>query len=83
MPGLDQTGPESEGPLTGKKLGRCTNNGNGRQGLKDDQADNIENLPRGKGAGRGLGRRGSGRGRGDGQGSGRGPGRKNRLRGGQ
>ncbi|MFO7573564.1 MAG: DUF5320 domain-containing protein [Bacteroidales bacterium] len=83
MPGLDRTGPESEGPMTGRKLGRCANHENGRQGLKDDQADNIENLPPGKGAGRSLGRKGGGRGRKAGPGGGRGLGRKNRLRGGQ
>jgi hypothetical protein len=83
MPGFDRTGPEGEGPMTGRKLGRCTNYGNGKQGLKDNQADDIENLPQGRGAGRGLGRRGGGRGRGAGPGGGRGLGRQNRFRGDQ
>ncbi len=25
MPGLNQTGPMGEGPMTGRKMGRCTN----------------------------------------------------------
>ncbi len=83
MPGFDRTGPEGEGPMTGRKLGRCTNYGKGRQGLNDDQADDNENLAPGRGAGRGLGRRGGGPGRGAGQGRGRGTGLQNRFRGGQ
>ncbi|MDX9928591.1 MAG: DUF5320 domain-containing protein [Bacteroidales bacterium] len=83
MPGFDQTGPEGKGPMTGRRLGRCTNYGE-KSGSKDKESNNdIENLPPGRGAGRGSG---PGRGRGaggGGRGRGRGTGLQNRFRGGQ
>ena len=76
MPGFNQTGPDGQGPMTGRKMGRCTNYGanlkNQNVTPSDDQIkDQPENF-----AGRGLG---FGRGRG---GKGRGLGRQNRFRGG-
>lgn len=82
MPGFNQKGPMDEGPMTGRKMGKCTNFG-------ADQRENIEDSSlevgqgRGLGLRRGLGRacyglgRGAGRGRGLGQGArmGRGAGR--------
>ncbi len=53
MPGFDRTGPEGEGPMTGRKQGRCTGN-----------AERQQPEGRGLGLGRGRGRRGSGRGEG-------------------
>ncbi len=76
MPNFNQTGPMGQGPMTGRRMGRCTNN---RANLKKDDASTpenpIENQPlfqRGLGAGLGLGRGGRGRG----------IGRQNRFRGG-
>ncbi|MFO8235777.1 MAG: DUF5320 domain-containing protein [Bacteroidales bacterium] len=56
MPGFDRTGPEGQGPMTGRKLGRCNPNA-------PENTDNVNErtLP-----GRGLGlaqRRGRGAGR--------------------
>jgi Family of unknown function (DUF5320) len=78
MPGFNQTGPMGQGPMTGHKMGRCTNYGRNFEKTENtspnEQNDNSpENLP---GRGFGLRRAGSGRGRG------RGMGRQNRLRGG-
>ena len=58
MPGLDRTGPQGDGPMTGRGMGRC--NPDNRD--SDDQG-------RGRGFGRGFGRgnrRGQGRGFGNG-----------------
>lgn len=80
MPGLNRRGPMGQGPMTGRKMGRCTNFGEGRK--KDALPEKNENdteLPddfpgRGYGFGRGfrfgrrwgfgLGRGGRGRGMG-------------------
>jgi len=59
MPGLDKTGPNGQGPMTGRKMGTCGENTN------DNQQNNLP-IGRGQGGiGRGLGR-GGGRGRGRG-----------------
>jgi len=77
MPGLDQTGPVGQGPMTGWKRGRCTNF-DAAQKNQDSPANetpnenSLENS-----SGRGLGRGRGGRGRG-----GLGMGRQNRFRGG-
>jgi Family of unknown function (DUF5320) len=78
MPGFDQKGPEGKGPMTGRRMGRCTNYG--RNVNKTESASSNEqnvnpqeNLP---GRGFGPGMRKTGRGRA------RGLGRQNRLRGG-
>lgn len=75
MPGLDQTGPEGRGALTGRRLGRCTNYGAGSGKQESFQTSVDPNIPavwgRGRGCGRGRGRRaGTGRGYGRGRGTG-------------
>lgn len=80
MPGFDQTGPEGQGPMTGRRMGRCINYGRNLKKTENtssnEQNDNSsEKLP-GRGFGFGFRRVGLGRGRG------RGIGRQNRLRGG-
>jgi hypothetical protein len=69
MPGFNQTGPMGQGPMTGRKMGRCSNLGTNPQNQSAESKDNaIENMPenfreRGFGFGRGRGRRGFGMGR--------------------
>jgi hypothetical protein len=47
MPNFDQTGPMSEGPMTGRKMGKCSQN----------ESEKPNFLGRGRqGKGRGLGR---------------------------
>ncbi len=56
MPGRDKTGPEGNGPLTGRRLGPC-----------NDKENNEDTTRYGNGRGRGrgiFGRRSGGRGRG-------------------
>lgn len=69
MPGFNQTGPIGQGPMTGRKMGRCTNL---RTSLKDQTTESNENanenIPdniqeRGFGFRRGRGGRGFGMGR--------------------
>ena len=55
MPGLNKTGPNGEGPMTGRRMGTCTGNAGSEQ----------PNVPQ-AGFGRGLGRGGGGCGRGRG-----------------
>lgn len=83
MPGLNQTGPKGQGPMTGRRMGCC---GNAGANLTAQTAETSENthdkLPeivQEKGLGFGQGR-GSGRGR---WGRFWGMGRQNRFRGGQ
>jgi len=57
MPGRDKTGPEGNGPLTGRKLGQCNDKENNDDNTRDEY---------GRGRGRGIfgrrrGRRGRGR----------------------
>jgi predicted DNA-binding protein (UPF0251 family) len=73
MPGFDRTGPQGEGPLTGRRRGHCA---------RDEKDQSQDEQPgrgpggRGRGPGRGPGRgRGAGRGPGPGAGRGRGRGR--------
>ncbi len=40
MPGFNQTGPMGQGPMTGRRMGRCTNFG---ANLKDQTAGTKEN----------------------------------------
>ena len=91
MPGFNQKGPMGQGPMTGRRMGRCTNFGanlNDQTVTEKEDSSNLatDNLPaqglglgRGRGLGLGWGRGGAGFGRG---GGGRGMGRQNRLRGG-
>ena len=61
MPNLDKRGPMGEGPMTGRRMGRCTNMGVGRrrQIIEENECidnqinDNLE----GEGFGRGRRRR--------------------------
>jgi len=76
MPGLNQTGPAGQGPMTGRRMGRCANSGadqeNQNEGDRETTNKTIEETFWGRGFGFGFGR---GRG-------GRGMGRQNRFRGG-
>lgn len=62
MPGLNRTGPQGEGPMTGRKQGKC----NPKNRKKTDGG--AEDVSPGSGARRGKGRM---RGRKDGRGTGR------------
>ena len=69
MPQGDRTGPQGQGPKTGKGQGKCSPKG----GTPAPQGQD------GRGSGRGQGRRsgqGAGRGQGKGQGAGQGRGRR-------
>jgi len=69
MPVFNQKGPDGKGPMTGRKMGRCTNFGANLKNKSDDSSEQSnENLPgnfhgRGFGFGRAYGRKGFGRGR--------------------
>jgi hypothetical protein len=65
MPGLDKTGPMGQGPVTGRRLGRCTNYGakfKNDVNEKGESQGNIpdDDFPGGSGFGRGRGGRGRG-----------------------
>lgn len=74
MPGLNSTGPEGKGPMTGRRLGRC-------KSTKESQTENptAENKEVVLGIGRGGKPRGGGKGNcvGGRKGSGKGYGRQN------
>lgn len=75
MPGFDKTGPQGEGPQTGRKQGQCTDKDNEGQATPTPGRGQGRGLGAGRGPGRGLGRglpRGPGRGPGRGGGRGRG-----------
>jgi len=76
MPNLNQTGPMGQGPMTGRRMGRCTNFGEKpkQNDASPDENKTNENpsLFQNRGRGFGLGRGGRGRGLG----------RQNRFRGG-
>ncbi len=46
MPGFNQKGPMGEGPMTGRKMGKCTNFGVKNVGSVEEPTD--ENLVRGR-----------------------------------
>lgn len=76
MPNLNGTGPAGQGPMTGRRMGRC------KAPVSDQQQAGANNdyIPYGRGGrGPGMGRCGGGRGRG----AGRGQGQQNRFRGAQ
>ncbi len=83
MPGFNQTGPMGQGPMTGRKMGRCTRNGVNPNNQSDaENSSQNSNQPENM-AGRGWRfswKRGFGFG--GGSGGGRGMGRQNRFRGG-
>jgi len=66
MPGFDATGPNGQGPRTGRGLGKC-------KPAKSNKEENISDFDRGRGMGRGY-RHGYGRGMGGGRGFGGGRG---------
>ncbi len=69
MPGFNQKGPDGNGPMTGRKMGKCT----GYSGVSNNQNESNDKV---SGVGRGIGRGvGAGRGAGRAQGQGRGCGR--------
>lgn len=76
MAGLNQKGPFGQGPMTGRRMGKCTNYGANRM-EQDSSGNNEVNEVLPEGAGRGMGRaRGRGRAR-----AGSGAGRQHRFRG--
>lgn len=76
MPGFDKTGPEGEGAMTGRRMGRCT--GYSKKLGPSTPSENQEDFPESYGRrGFGFGWRRRGRGRG------RGMGFRNRFRGGE
>jgi hypothetical protein len=76
MPGFDKTGPEGEGAMTGRRMGRCT--GYGAKLRRPSQPEIPQDLPENYGS-RGFGFRCREKGRG----SGKGLGFRNRFRGGE
>ena len=68
MPGLNRKGPQGEGPMTGRKMGRCNPDNKGKTDEEISQ-NRVSALEPGLGTGRGLGRgRGFGKGFGKGLG---------------
>jgi hypothetical protein len=68
MPGLNRKGPNGEGAMTGRRMGRCNPDNKGK--TEDEILQNRTlSEPSGLGMGQGLGR-GLGRGRGLGKGKG-------------
>lgn len=59
MPGLNRTGPQGLGPMTGRGLGLCSD---GYQRVSDWVGRGIGWFGQGRGRGRGRGRFGQGRG---------------------
>ncbi len=41
MPGFNQKGPTGQGPMTGRKMGKCTNFGAGKRDLQKRQNTKI------------------------------------------
>ncbi|MGQ9846893.1 MAG: DUF5320 domain-containing protein [Bacteroidales bacterium] len=74
MPGFDRTGPMGQGPMTGRRMGRCTNFGANQKKQDTTTNQNQDSLDTIQGRGFGLGRGRAGRGFG--------LGRQNRFRGG-
>jgi len=84
MPNFNQTGPNGQGPMTGRRMGRCTGNvpvnenpnrnADARFGESDARFGESANQPLGMGMARRRGFGGGGGGRGRGRG-GFGPGR--------
>ncbi|MFW5793295.1 MAG: DUF5320 domain-containing protein [Bacteroidota bacterium] len=64
MPGLNKTGPLGNGPMTGRKMGRCTNFQKAAENDPENatKSENIQNEFQGRGLGmrRGFGNRGRG-----------------------
>lgn len=77
MPGLNRKGPLGQGPMTGRRMGRCTNFGKALEKEKNAESNAQSDMPDDTTPGWGWGR---GRGRGNG-GGGRGMGNRMRFRG--
>lgn len=73
MPGLNGTGPQGEGSLTGRGMGKCRTKPAGDTGIENDNSKNSRPLGMGRGAG--AKKPGSGLTNGSGRGLGRGAGR--------
>jgi hypothetical protein len=65
MPGFNRRGPMGEGPMTGRRIGRCTGYGSNiekTETTRNQRSEDIpEYFPRGFGFGRGRAGRGFGR----------------------
>lgn len=81
MPGFNQRGPMGQGPMTGCRMGRCTNYG-ANNANTSSAAENQNNATDADNFVRGMGRGWAG-GRGMGQGRGMEMGRQHRFRNGQ
>ena len=79
MPGFDQHGPMGQGPMTGRRMGKCTNYGARKNFSETTEHDNDAKSSPENAPARGAG---FGRGRGNGFGRMKGMGRQNRFRGG-
>lgn len=77
MPGFDQRGPAGQGPMTGRRMGRCTNAGANVEKTEGTPSGDKELNPENNFPGRGFGFGWRG-----GRGRGWGMGRQNRFRGG-
>ena len=57
MSGLNHKGPMGDGPMTGRKMGKCTNFGAGKKSSAEEtESKNTTTTGEGRGMGRGLGR---------------------------
>lgn len=57
MPGFNQTGPMGQGPMTGRRMGKCTNYGAVNKDPVTDYTENQSDLIAGNMAGQGFGYR--------------------------
>lgn len=67
MPGFNRKGPMGQGPMTGRKMGRCTNfgaNPKSQESVKDNSNEFIPGNFQGRGLGYGRSRGGRGLGMG-------------------
>ncbi|MDD3357109.1 MAG: DUF5320 domain-containing protein [Dysgonamonadaceae bacterium] len=71
MSNFNQKGPMGEGPMTGRRMGRCTNYGVARRKQTNQENENVVNPSNDNFFGRFFGR-GRGRGMGNGMGQNRG-----------
>ncbi len=61
MPGFNQKGPAGQGPMTGRRMGKCTNFGANQKSQPTEEETQNHDFAR-QDFGRGFGRRGRGRG---------------------
>lgn len=55
MPGFDGKGPRGDGPLTGRRMGRCDPSGNGNESMETNPPLGLGRGGRPRGCGRGFG----------------------------